>query len=69
MALSSWLFCDEPVHIEHHPHADAAALCLVELLEGVESKKTATDDEEGVDAKKPVPDGNKRETGGFYLVR
>ena len=56
------------MHIEHDPHPDAASLRLVELLEGVESKKTSTDDEEGVDAKKPVPDGNKCKPGGLNLV-
>ena len=60
---------DQPVHIEHGPHPNTAALCLVKFLEGVESKETATDDEEGVDAKKPVPDSNKGKPGGFHLVR
>ena len=50
-----------PVHVEHDPHPDTAALRLVELLESVEGEKTAADDEERVDAEKAVPHRDERE--------
>ena len=62
-------YCDPPVYIEHDPHPDTASLCFVKILEGVESEETATNDEEGVDTKEPVPDRNKGKSGGGNLVR